>query len=443
MRSLKKSKLSTILAKQNNKKSINLKNIIGLSYYKQYKSIKNNKHTHYWNKGGRGSLKSSFISIVIPLLIMIDAKNKEFSNAVIMRKVFGTCRDSVYTQLKWGINILGASSKWHGTISPLALTYLPTGQKILFRGSANQDDYEKIKSLKFENGFCKYVWFEETTEFYGIDEINNILQSLLRGENNDYAKAFYSYNPPASKTNWVNEEAKTEREDRLIQHSTYLEADPNWLGKIFIKEAEHIKKINFKKYQHIYLGEEVGEGLEIYQNVTFRTITNDEIMNFTNIDRGFDFGYSHSSCYSEVYYNEKEERIFILDEVYSPKLKNKRLFELVYPKAGKRIITGDSEDPRLINELCDMGLNVHKAIKGKDSKNHGIKWVSDRTEIIIDKKRTPCIAHDFSTYEKKKDKEGKIIEDYPKEPDGSASVRYALEKYMLNRKIRVLKGLNN
>lgn len=443
MNILKKSKLSTILSKQNNKQSVNLKDIIGQTYYKQYRYIKLNSYTHYWNKGGRGSLKSSFISIIIPLMMMLDIKNNEFSNAVILRKIFGTCRDSVYTQLKWGINLLGASSKWKGTFNPLALTYLPTGQKILFRGCANQEDYEKIKSLKFEKGFCKYVWFEELTEFYGIDEVNNILQSLLRGELNDFAKAFYSYNPPASKTSWVNEEAKTERKDRYIQHSTYLDADQRWLGKVFIDQAEYIKKINFKKYQHIYLGEEVGEGLEIYQNVTFREITNDEIMYFDSIDRGFDFGYTHSSCYSEVYYNEKEERVYIIDEVYSPQLKNKRLYELVAPKAGKMLITGDSEDPRLINELCNMGLNIHKAIKGKDSKNHGIKWLSDRTEIVIDKKRTPCIAHDFSIYEKKKDKEGKIIEDYPKEPDGSASVRYALEKYMLSRKIRILKGLNN
>ena len=82
------------------------------------------------------------------------------------------------------------------------------------------------------------------------------------------------------------------------------------------------------------------------------------------------------------------------------------------------------------------GLNVGKAKKGKDSKSHGIMWLKGRAKIVIDKKRTPNIANDFETYEYKKDKEGKIIYDFPDEPDGSAAVRYGLEKYILDSKLK-------
>lgn len=404
-----------------------LSKLISPNYFYGYNAIKSNKFTHYVFKGGRGSCKSSFISMIVPLLMMIDAQNGIHSNGVILRKVKDTCRDSVYTQLLWGIDMLGAADKWEGKVSPLKLTYLPTGQELLFRGCANQRDYEKIKSIKFQKGICKYTWFEELTEFFGKDEINSIIQSLFRGEGNDDAKAFYSYNPPPSKNSWVNEEMRIKRGDRLIHHSTYLKVNPKWIGEIFIKEAQEMKKINEKKYNHMYLGLEVGEGLEIYPNLEIRTITEEEINNFDEIRRGLDFGYSHATCYSEVYYDEPKQTVYVIDEVYKYKASNKMLADAIYKKAGRKYINGDSEDPRTINEMNILGLNVGKARKGKDSKAHGIKWLSDRVKIVIDKKRCPNIASDFETYEFNKDKEGRIIYDYPDEPDGSASVRYALE----------------
>ena len=46
---------------------VKLKSIIASSFYESHKDIKNELHTHYWFKGGRGSTKSSFISIEIVL----------------------------------------------------------------------------------------------------------------------------------------------------------------------------------------------------------------------------------------------------------------------------------------------------------------------------------------------------------------------------------------
>ena len=70
---------------------------------------------------------------------------------------------------------------WEAKVSPLKLTYKPTGQQILFRSCNNKDDYRKIKSTKFKKGFCKYLWLEELDEFFGMEEIRSIIQSLLRG----------------------------------------------------------------------------------------------------------------------------------------------------------------------------------------------------------------------------------------------------------------------
>lgn len=151
--------------------------IIAPSFYELHKDIKINGHTHYWLKGGRGSTKSSFISIEIILGMMKDSN----ANAVVLRKVGDTIADSVYAQLLWAIEILGVSQYWTAKVSPLRLKYNPTGQEILFRSSNNKEDYKKIKSTKLAKGYCKYLWYEELDEFYGMEEIRSINQSLLRG----------------------------------------------------------------------------------------------------------------------------------------------------------------------------------------------------------------------------------------------------------------------
>lgn len=435
-------------------KNINLTDCIGPAYYEMFHDIEQRKHMIYWLKGGRGSLKGSFAYLYTILDLTKDAENKIMTHAVGLRKIKDTIRDSIFTNILWAINKLGLSHLWDFTISPMKIFHIKNGNSILFRGCANQKDFEKIKSLKFEKGYCKFAIFEELTEFAGMDEVDSIQQSLFRGgdeesSGDEESISFMMYNPPASKKNWANEQCRElERLEKqgintetYIHKSTYLQAPKEWLGKPFIKKANQIKQINYKKYKHMYLGEETGEGLEIYPEynpetktgvLTLREITDEEIKNFTQIERGLDFGYSHASCYCHCFYDIRKMIVYVFYEIYKYKCNNNLLVNLIKPKAGSRLITGDSEDPRTINEMCIAGLNVIGAQKGPDSKPHGIKWLQDRAQIIIDPKRCPNIANDFETYEFKKDKEGKIIYDYPEEPDGSAAIRYSLEKYILN-----------
>ena len=138
------------------------------------KSILKYEFLHYWLKGGRGSTKSSFIAIVLVLLILIDP---EF-NAVCIRKVGETLQDSVYNQIIWAIELLGLKNHFQYKASPLQLVYKPTGQRFYFRGC---DKPEKIKSIKCKIGKLKAVWFEELTEFSGMKEIRTVTQSIVRG----------------------------------------------------------------------------------------------------------------------------------------------------------------------------------------------------------------------------------------------------------------------
>ena len=153
---------------------IKLSEIIAPSFYQLHADIRSESHTHYWLRGGRGSTKSSFVSIEIILGMM----KEPLSNCVVLRKVGFNLKDSVYEQLLWAIQILKVDKYWESRLNPLELKYIPTGQRIIFRGA---DKPKKIKSTKFKTGYCKYIWYEETDEFGGMDEIRSINQSLKRG----------------------------------------------------------------------------------------------------------------------------------------------------------------------------------------------------------------------------------------------------------------------
>ena len=209
------------------------------------KSILQYEFLHYWFKGGRGSTKSSFIALVLVILMLID----NTFNAVCVRKVGETLQDSVYNQIIWAIELLGLKAYFQYKASPLQIVYKPTGQRFYFRGC---DKPEKIKSIKCKVGYLKAVWFEELTEFTGMKEVRTITQSIVRGSDN--ILCFYSFNPPKDGKNWVNEEVARVKKNRFVSSSTYLDVPADWLGSNFIEEAEDLKEYKPDDYNNEYLG---------------------------------------------------------------------------------------------------------------------------------------------------------------------------------------------
>lgn len=135
--------------------TIQLTDIIAPAFYPVHWDILDGNHTYYDLYGGRGSTKSSFISVEIVLGMMQDAKDGVFSNAVVFRKVGNTLRESVFEQIAWAIDALGANDLWASSVSPMQYVYRPTGQKIIFRGL---DKAKKTKSIKTSRGYFKYLW---------------------------------------------------------------------------------------------------------------------------------------------------------------------------------------------------------------------------------------------------------------------------------------------
>jgi PBSX family phage terminase large subunit len=279
-------------------------------------------------------------------------------------------------------------------------------------------------------GYFKFIWYEELDEFYGMEEVRTINQTFMRG--GPEFVVFYSYNPPKSKMNWVNSETLVKRPDRLVHHSDYRTVPKEWLGKPFLIEAEHLKKTKPVKYEHEYLGVATGTGGEVFDNVNLREINDKEIKSFDRIFNGIDWGYADDPFhFTRLHYDKTRRKIYIFDEIQERKLSNRRAAELIKPKLHDigEIITADSAEPKSIDEIRTYNLkNILPAKKGPGSVEHGMKWLEDLEEIVIDPNRCPKTAKEFTNYELDRDKEGNFISRYPDKNNHSIdSVRYALE----------------
>lgn len=404
-----------------------LSSCIAPSFYSVHAAVKNDRYTHYWLKGGRGSTKSSFVALEIVLGIM----EHPGTNAVALRKVGLYLKDSVYEQLVWAIDKLGVFQLWEQRVSPMALIYLPTGQRILFRGA---DKPKKIKSTKASKGYIRYIWYEECDEFLGKDELDMINQSLMRG--GDKFDVFYSYNPPKSQTNWINREVETQklRSDTLVHHSDYRTVPEAWLGDPFLQEAEELRRTNETRYRHAYLGEVTGTGGEVFQNITLREITPEERASFDRIRRGIDWGYGPDPfVYLAMHYDRKRRRLFIYHEFYKHRAGFDEIARAIKAEnPDRREVIAESAEPRSNDELRSRGIHIRPAKKGRGSVEHGVSWLQDLDEIIIDPVACPNAAREFSGYELERTADGTAFKSgYPDKDNHTIdATRYACERDM-------------
>lgn len=409
-------------------KKVRLSNIIAPHFWGLHRDIKRHGHTYYWLEGGRGSTKSSDISVEIPQLLIMNPE----CHAVVLRKIGNTIKNSVYPQMQWGIDALGLTSKFRFKTSPHEITYKKTGQKILFFGV---DDPQKIKSIKLPFGYVGIVWCEELDQFSGMEEIRNLNQSLLRGGPRFWE--FCSFNPPKSQNNWVNEEKLFDDPDRLVHHSTYLGVPKEWLGDRFFEDAEKLKARNETAYRHEYLGEVTGTGGAVFENVEEMTMSDKLVRTFDRRYYGLDFGFTVDPlAFVAMYYDAKHEDLYIFDEIYQQKMTNGQAAELITTRSNHGRILADSAEPKSIAEMAALGLRISGARKGPDSIDFGMKWLQGRNRIYIDKRRCPNTYKEFITYEYEHNKDGQFVSAYPDANNHSIdAVRYGLSEVMSRDKI--------
>ncbi|MDU2272323.1 MAG: PBSX family phage terminase large subunit, partial [Staphylococcus epidermidis] len=327
-------------------------------------------------------------------------------------------------------------------VSPMEITYVPRGNRIIFRGAQNP---ERLKSLKDSRFPFSIMWIEELAEFKTEDEVTTITNSMLRGELDDglFYKFFFSYNPPKRKQSWVNKKYETsfQPDNTFVHHSTYL--DNPFISKQFIQEAESAKERNEQRYRWEYMGEAIGSGVVPFNNLQIEKIPDELYNNFDNIRNGADFGYAADPlAFTRWHYDKKKRILYAMDEIYGVQMSNREFAKELWKRGYQSDeIYCDSAEPKSIDELKkEHGIKRVKGVKkGPDSREYGEQWLSDLEAIIIDPKRTPNIAREFENIDYQTDKDGDIIPKLEDKDDHSIdSCRYALSRDMRQSKISIL-----
>lgn len=376
-------------------------------FSESHRAIKSGAITELVEKGGRGGCKSSFIGFEVVTLLIRHPD----CHAVVFRKVGNTLRTSVYAQICWAIAALGLSKKFRCTVSPMECTYLKTGQKIMFFGL---DDPGKVKSIKAPFGYIGIAWFEELDQYDGPEEIRNVEQSVFRG--GPYSMSFKSFNPPAMARNWANQYVLTPKPGMMVHHSTYLTTPEEWLGPRFLADAQHLKETNETAYRHEYLGEVVGSGSAVFENLKIRTITDKEIAKFDRITSGVDWGwYPDPWAWIRTHYDAARRTLYLFDELGRLRTNNWDTAQLLLERIdADELVMADSAEEKSCDDYKAYGLRCRGAEKGPGSVEYSMKWLAGLEAIVIDPDRCPHAAKEFSEYEYERDKKtGEVLPDYP------------------------------
>jgi len=365
------------------KMKVRLSELIGSGFWDSHRQVRRGC-TELIESGGRGSGKSSYLSIELLLQLL----KHPGCHAVVLRKVGATLRTSVYTQLVWAAQALGIGDTFRFSLSPLEAEYLPTGQKILFFG---MDDAGKLKSLKMPFGYIGIAWFEELDQF-DEQEVRWAEQSIFRG--GSYGLSLKSFNPPADPNHWVN---RLEPKDgRHCHHSTYLELPGHWLGDRFLADAAHLKRVNQVLYRQEYLGQCVGFGDRAFPNVRLEPIDREFSPALSGVDWGW---WPDPWAFNRISYDRKHRVLYIFDELHAHRLGNRETAELVKRRVSEgELILADSAEQKSVADYRAWGLNCRAARKGGGSVAYSVKWLQSLDAIVIDPVRCPHTAKEFTAY---------------------------------------------
>lgn len=375
-------------------------------------------------KGSRASKKSKTTA----LWYIYNFMKYPLANLLVVRKTFRTMKDSCYTDLQWAVKRLGVEAFWRFRNNPLEAEYLPTGQKVYFRGL---DDPLKITSIAVSTGTLCWLWVEEAYEVNRESDFD-VIDESIRGEvpPGYFKQATLTFNPWNEK-HWLKKRFfDTSNTEVLAMTTTYLCNE--WLDDSDKRLFEDMKERNPRRYQVAGLGHwGIVEGVvyEDWEEKRFELPKYDENHVFV---AGLDFGYTNDP--SALFIGVLDKRLKVLyvwDEMYKTNMSNKDIYDKIVEMGyAKAHITADSAEPKSIKELAGMGLHIQGAKKGRDSVNNGIQWIQD-LHIVVHPRCVNFIT-EISNYSWAEDKFGKKIntpiDDFNHLMD---AMRYALEEYII------------
>lgn len=359
-----------------------------------------------------------------------------WANLLVIRRYSNTNRQSTYTDLCWAIHRLQADGLFKCNSGLPEITYMPTGQKILFRG---MDDPLKITSISVPKGNLCFVWIEEAYEIENADKFETVMESI-RGTNPspDFFKQVTLTFNPWSERSWLKKkfwDKETRYKDVFAQTTTFRINE--WLGEDDRQRYLDLYRTNPRRARIVCDGGwGVAEGL-VFSNFVVEDFDADAVKRQADyVSYGMDFGLEHDpTTMVSVAISQKSRDIYIFDEMYRFGMTNDAVLKYLRDNHYERSeISADGAEDRLVEWLRRNGIQrIRRSWKPKNSVRTGISFLQNyRIHILPWCKHT---IEEFNTYVYKQDKEGNWI-DEPVDANNHTidPIRYALEPFILPRK---------
>lgn len=414
-------------------------------YADAWRDIMEARHSEYIGESGRGSLKSTVLLSLAPIMLML--KDPKLCG-VAFRRVGNTLRDSIFASLISAIRRLGVEEQFAWSVSPMEIKRPATGQTIKFRGL---DDEEKAKSLALDDPdlYLGFALWEEFDQQKGERAVRRVEQTIKRGQAPHFW-TFRAFNTPADPDHWAH--AYTARQEAsgeaLVLRQTYRDMPPEFLGADFIADAERLRAVNEDAYRNEYLGEAVGLSGRVFTNVAAADILPTDVAEMKWIRRGIDWGFENDPfVFLSVGYDRKTSTLYVFDELFNTHTLDPDNVEaakaLMAERDGDGQPLSDAEGRPVFrrakpeNEVRadaagakdratwrHMGVNVMGASKAVPVAD-GIRWLAKRHAIVIDRKRCPLAYQEFTRYRALEDDEGRFLGYPDKDNHTIDAVRYA------------------
>lgn len=335
-------------------------------------------------RGGRGSFKSSTVSIKLVFGLLREAGMNHKANVIVIRENATYLRDSVYAQISWAISMMGASSEFKFNTSPLKIIHIRTGNTFYFYGA---DKPEKLKSNIVGNVIA--LWYEEAGNFRSAEVFNQSNPTFIRQKSPfvDQVPIYYTYNPPKNPYSWINEwvDSLLDNDNYFVDTSTYLDDQLGFTTDQQLNLINQYKDNDLEYYRWLYLGEQIGLGTNVYNIKLFKPINElfaDDPVKWIGFST--DAGHQQSATTTGAYgITPKGKVILLATYYYSPagqtykKAPSELSIEInkfikrviaTYPNIDVIQRTIDSAEGALRNQYYkDFGIRWHPVKKMKEA----------------------------------------------------------------------------
>ena len=361
--------------------------------------------------GGRGSGKSFNASTFIERLTFEMTEAEKIIHQILYTR---------YTMVSAGMSIipemmekieLDGTTKYFKTTKTDIVNKM-TKSRIMFRGikTSSGNQTAKLKSIQ---GITTFVC-DEAEEWTNEEEFDKIMLSIRKkGIQN---RIIIIMNPCDS--NHFIYKKYIENTHRLVEidgvqvqisthpnvlhiHTTYFDNLEN-LSPEFLKEVEDMKENNPEKYAHVV----IGRWADVAEGAVFKKwgIVKEFPQECKKVGIGQDFGFTNDPS-AAVRCGIIDNRLYVDELFYETDMLSSAIANRLKPFSMK--VFADSQDPRLIQEIKNRGVNIYPVDKFPGSIKAGIDKIKDMEFFVTE--RSYNLITELRKYVWDKDKDGNYI----------------------------------